>query len=41
MALHMVASYGPQAAQANEEPPLETSLDLSLMQHPRDEEPAP
>jgi hypothetical protein len=23
----------------NEEPPLESSLDLTLMQHPRDEEP--
>ncbi len=41
MALRMVASYGPQAAQANEEPPLETSLDLTLTQHPHDEEPAP
>jgi hypothetical protein len=35
----MVTSYGPQAAQANEEPPSETSLDLTLTQHPRDEEP--
>jgi hypothetical protein len=41
MALRMVASYGPQAAQANEEPPPETSLDLTLTQHLRDEEPAP
>jgi len=39
MALRMVSSYGPQAAQANEEPPLESSLDLTLTQHPRDEEP--
>jgi hypothetical protein len=37
----MVASYGPQVAQANEEPPPETSLDLTLTQHPRDEEPEP
>jgi hypothetical protein len=34
----MVTSYGPQAAQANEEPPSESSLDLTLTQHPRDEE---
>ncbi len=33
--------YGPQAAQANEEPPPESSLDLTLTQHPRDEEPEP
>jgi hypothetical protein len=33
-----VTSYGPQAAQANEEQPLESSLDLTLTQHPRDEE---
>ncbi len=39
MALRMVPSYGPQAAQANEEPPPESSLDLTLTQHPRDEEP--
>jgi len=35
----MVSSYGPQAAQANEESPPESSLDLTLTQHPRDEEP--
>ncbi len=35
----MVSSYGPQAAQANEEPPPESSLYLTLTQHPRDEEP--
>ncbi len=35
----MVSSYGPQAAQANEEPPPESSLDLTLTQHPHDEEP--
>jgi hypothetical protein len=34
-------SYGPQAAQANEEPPLKSFLDLTLTQHPRDEEPEP
>jgi hypothetical protein len=39
MALRMVSPYGPQAAQANEEPPPESSLDLTLTQHPRDEEP--
>jgi hypothetical protein len=41
MASRMVASYGPQFAQANEEPPLETFLDLTLTQHPCDEEPEP
>jgi hypothetical protein len=39
MASRMVSSYGPQATQANEEPPPESSLDLTLTQHPRDEEP--
>jgi hypothetical protein len=39
MASRMVSSYGPQAAQANEKPPPESSLDLTLTQHPRDEEP--
>jgi hypothetical protein len=38
MASRTVTSYGPQAAQANEEPPSESSLDLTLTQHPRDEE---
>jgi hypothetical protein len=38
MASRTITSYGPQAAQANEEPPSESSLDLTLMQHPRDEE---
>jgi hypothetical protein len=38
MASRMVASYGPQAAQTNEKLPLETSLDLTLTQHLRDEE---
>ncbi len=41
MASRMVTSYGPQATQANEEPPSESSLDLTLTQHPRDEEPEP
>jgi len=41
MALCMVTFYGPQAAQANEEPPPESFLDLTLTQHPRDEEPEP
>jgi hypothetical protein len=39
MASRMVSSYGRQAAQANEEPPPESSLDLTLTQHPRDEKP--
>jgi hypothetical protein len=30
MASRMVTSYGPQAAQANGEPPPESSLDLTL-----------
>jgi hypothetical protein len=38
MASCTIASYGPQAAQANEEPPSESSLTLTLTQHPRDEE---
>jgi len=38
MVSRTVTSYGPQAAQVNEEPPSESSLDLSLTQHPRDEE---
>ncbi len=37
----IVTSYGPQAAQANEEPPSESSLDLTLTQRPCDEEPEP
>jgi len=39
MVLCTVTSYEPQAAQANEEPPSESSLDLTLTYHPRDEEP--
>jgi hypothetical protein len=34
----MVTFYGPQAAQANEESPPKSSLDLTLMHHPHDEE---
>jgi hypothetical protein len=41
MALRTVTSYGPQAAQANEESPLDSSLQLTTMQHPCDEEPEP
>jgi len=41
MASRMVTSYGPQAAQANEESPPESSLDLTLTQHPRDEKHEP
>ncbi len=41
MASRMVTSYGPQAAQANEKPPSESSLDLTLTQHLRDKEPEP
>jgi hypothetical protein len=37
----MVTSYGLQVAQANEKPHLESSLDLTLTQHPCDEEPEP
>jgi hypothetical protein len=38
MASRPVTSYGPQAAQVNEGPLSELSLDLTLTQHPRDEE---
>ncbi|CAM6070567.1 unnamed protein product [Sphagnum tenellum] len=38
MASRTVTSYGPQTAQVNEEPLSESSLDLTLTQHPRDEE---
>ncbi|CAK9869265.1 unnamed protein product [Sphagnum jensenii] len=41
MASCTITSYGPQTAQANEEPPPESSLDLTLTHHPRDEEPEP
>jgi hypothetical protein len=38
MTSRIVTSYGPQAAQVNEEPPSKSSLDLTLTQHPHDEE---
>ncbi len=38
MASRTVTSYGPQATQANEKPLAESFFDLTLMQHPRDEE---
>jgi hypothetical protein len=38
MASRTTTFYGPQAAQANEKPPSESSLDLTLTQHLRDEE---
>jgi hypothetical protein len=41
MASRMVTSYRPQAAQANEKLASKSSLDLTLTQHPRDEDPAP
>jgi hypothetical protein len=41
MVSRMVISYRPQAAQANEELASESSLDLTLTQHLRDEDPAP
>jgi hypothetical protein len=41
MASRTIMSHGPQAAPANEEPPPESSLDLTLTQRPRDEEPEP
>ncbi len=41
MTSRTIASYGPQAAQANEEPPPESSLNLTLTQHPHDEESEP
>jgi hypothetical protein len=39
MASRTIMSHGLQAAPANEEPPPELSLDLTLTQRPRDEEP--
>jgi hypothetical protein len=41
IALRTATSYGPQAAQADVKPPSESSLDLTLTQHLRDEEPKP
>jgi hypothetical protein len=37
----MATSYGPQTAQVNEGPTLESSLGLTLTQHPHDEDPEP
>jgi hypothetical protein len=39
MALHMAMFYEPQAVQVNEKSTLESSLDLTLTQHPCDEDP--
>jgi hypothetical protein len=39
MASRTTTSYGPQATQVNEKPSSESSFDLTLTQHPRDEEP--
>jgi hypothetical protein len=41
MVLHMVTSYGPQATQVNEKSTPESSLDLTLTQHPCDKDPEP
>jgi hypothetical protein len=38
MALHMATSYRPQDAQVNEKPTLKSYLDLTLTQHPYDED---
>ncbi len=38
MASRMTISYRPQVAQVNEEPPSKSSLDLTLTQHPHDED---
>jgi hypothetical protein len=39
MALHMATFYRPQTTQVNEEPTPESSLNLTLTQHPYDEDP--
>jgi hypothetical protein len=39
MALCMATSYGPQVAQVNEELTPKSFLNLTLMQHLRDEDP--
>jgi hypothetical protein len=38
MVSHMTMSYKPQATQVNEKLPRESSLNLTLTQHPRDED---
>jgi hypothetical protein len=37
----MATSYRPQVAQVNKEPLPKSALDLTLTQHPRDEDPEP
>jgi hypothetical protein len=37
----MATSYEPQTTQVNEEPTLESFIDLTLMQHLHDEDPEP
>ncbi len=39
MASHMATSYKPEAAQMNEKSVSESSLNLTLTQHPLDEDP--
>jgi hypothetical protein len=39
MVLHMATSYGPQATQVNEESIPKSFIDLTLTQHPCDEDP--
>jgi hypothetical protein len=41
IASRMATSYGLQASQVNEKHALKLSLDLTLTQHPHDENPAP
>jgi len=41
MALHMATSYEPQIVEVNEEPAPKSSLNLTLTQYPRDENPEP
>jgi hypothetical protein len=41
MVSRMATSYKPQVMQVNEESAPKSSLDLTLMQHPRDEDPEP
>jgi hypothetical protein len=41
MASRLITSYGPQIAQVNEKPTSESSLVLTLTQHPCDEDPTP
>jgi len=41
MAFCMTTFYGFQVTQVNEEPPWESSLDLTLTQHPCDEDSKP